>query len=133
MSIQSTHQPGITGRAAAARAGDAVGTLADDGVAAAGSVRRTDRAGAGRAYGATWPYGDICAIWGACFAKGLATKDCNRLCDRIVTICLATMCLLTGFMVREDHHCQRDVMRPGADPGWYRAIPRPGAHDLVAA
>ena len=44
------------------------------------------------------------------------TKDCNRLCDRAVTIRLTAMCHLTGFMVREDHHCQ-DLMRPCADPG----------------
>ena len=37
----------------------------------------------------------------------LAKKDCNRLCDRAVTIRLTAMCHLTGFMVAEDHHSQR--------------------------
>src|SRR5215472_8899718 len=75
----------------------------------AGRDGQTRRAGDWGTRGgvAVWSWSDLCEMWGLWFAGGRATKDCNRLCDRAVTIRLTTMCHLTDFMVPEEHHSQR--------------------------
>ena len=60
-------------------------------------------------------YSDICEEWGLCYASEHAAKDCNRLCDRTVTIRLTTMCHLTDFMVARTISAKRRL-RPCADP-----------------
>src|ERR1700730_3413880 len=39
-------------------------------------------------------------------ANALVAKDCNRLCDRAVTIHPSALCDLTGFITPEDHLSQ---------------------------